>query len=242
MTAATEVTVRRMLRVEWDRTLGWSMLGAAQVGFLWGYRHLAAAPLAAEEVAYVISGGLGMLVMLLAGVALLLTADLRDEHSKLDGLDEAVFGKAVPRSGQRFWFGRMVAAVALGAAAVAVGWARASGTGDLDRALTGLVIAAIGSAVTGAVLTAHLALARRGVVARRDAVLGAVHGALAAPGPETAADRLVDPLWTAPGLRRAHVRGCAALASARTAPVPVSPAETDRELCRLCHRSADGRA
>lgn len=255
----TAPTLWRTMLVEWDRALAWVLVGAALVGLLWGYRHLAGSPFGAEEVAYLISGGLSALVLLLSGVALLITADLRDEHSKLDRLEAAVWGEpsaAPPGDGgcptdncdgsrqrqARSWIGRIVAGVLVGLGFVVAGWARAAGTGHLDRALDGLALATFGPLLAGAAFGGHGLAARRSVVARRNAVLAVVHGAVAAPA-VTADDRpdlRSQQLWSAPGLRRVHQRGCAALLSAGAPPIAV--AERGRELCLLCHPEAAGRA
>lgn len=80
----------QQLRHQWERvaaavlvalgaltlTLGW--FGASDVG------------LTAEQVPYLISGGLGGLFLMSVGSALWLSADLRDEWVKLDAIEDAI--------------------------------------------------------------------------------------------------------------------------------------------------------
>jgi hypothetical protein len=233
----------RTLRVEWERVLAWALIGVAPVALLWGWQHLAGSPFGSEEVAYLISGGLTALVFVLGGVAGLITADLRDEHYKLDRLEAAVWGETQTVEVARWWAVRLAAVLAVALAFVIAGWSRAAGTGHLSVALDGLALAAIGPFLAALGLTGHGALARREVVRRRNVVLGHLRVSLGvAPSDQDGREHRPEPLWTASGLRRLHRRDCAALASAGAPVVPATDAGPAAELCQLCHRGNDARA
>lgn len=75
------------LRAQWDRA---AAVGAVVLGLLvllLGYFGISGTEFVAEQLPYVISGGLFGLFLLLAGATLWLSADLRDEWRKLDSLD-----------------------------------------------------------------------------------------------------------------------------------------------------------
>ena len=177
--ARRTATLRRTLRVEWERTLAWTLIGAAPLALLWGWQHLAGTPFGAEEVAYLISGGLTAVVLLLGGVAALITADLRDEHYKLERLESVVWGgdSPAPEVG-RWWAARLGCVVVVAVGFGAAGWARAAGTGRLSVALDGLALAALGPLLAAAGLAVHAVLARRAVVRRRNGLFTELRTAL----------------------------------------------------------------
>ena len=78
------------MRAEWDRILGWSAVGAAVLALLLGYRGVSESLSTGRQLAYLISGGVGGLMLVAVGVTLLLSADLRDEWRKLDQIEEAL--------------------------------------------------------------------------------------------------------------------------------------------------------
>jgi hypothetical protein len=225
-------TLRGTLRVESDRALAWTLVGVAPVALLWGWQHLAGSPFGAEEVAYLISGGLSALVLVIGGVAALITADLRDEHYKLERLETAVWGETQTAPPGRWWAVRLGAVLVVALGFVAAGWWRAAGTGRLAVALDGLALAALGPLLAATGLAGHVVLARRDVVRRRNALLIHVRAAMGTCADEPDRGELrPEQLWTAAGLRRVHRRDCAA-----------TDAGPDAEFCELCHRGSDARA
>lgn len=263
----------RMVRAEWERTLAWALAVGAAVLLFVGCRHLAASPFAAVEVAHLITGGIGALVLLVASVGLLLSADLRDEADKLDRID-ARLGRCAPVSASRARSGSVsaghaapagdaasgraatsagaaasgddagarsfrgvriasVGAVVLGLLALVAGWARAAGTADFDRALTGLAVAVIGFALIAGAVAVRILAVRRSVRRRIGILVAAGFRSAASPaGAVTTADGRE---WTADGLTRFHRRACPALRSATGAPRLVDGPAAPLEPCLLCH-------
>ena len=78
------------LRSEWDRVLGWVAIAAAVVAVLLGYQGVSDARFVAKELAYIISGGIGGLLLVAVGGTLLISADLHDEWRKLDRIEDAI--------------------------------------------------------------------------------------------------------------------------------------------------------
>lgn len=220
----------RWLRAEWDRSLGWALCVAAVVVLAVSIPALAATPWGAEQVAYLISGGLGALLMLLLGTALRLVADLRDTAYKLHLLGGGApaaspFRRAMLLSG-------VVAAI--GAVAFGLGWWKAADTLLFREALDGLVLAAAG------LMLAAAALAGAGIAIRR-CISGPLASLARTVAPETplvaesVETGLREGLWTTEGLRRFHRSSCPVLLSARTAPRSVSPSEMAALLpCGIC--------
>jgi hypothetical protein len=229
---ATTRSLRQVLRAEWERTVAWTLATGAALMLFVGYRNLAASPFAAEEVAHLITGGIGALILTVGAVGLLLSADLRDETDKLDRMD-ARLGRQVPvpRRGRV----RIAAAgaIVVGLATVTAGWARAAGTADFDRSLSGLALAVVGLAlVVGAVAGGSLA-ARRTVRRRIGSLIAASHRhGDGAPDEVTVNDGRE---WTAEGLTRFHRRACPALASAIGPARVVDRPAGGLETCLICH-------
>ena len=78
------------LRAQWDRTMGVLSMAAGGVAILVGWVGVSGAVYPAEQLPYLISGGLGGLFLLGVGGTLWLSADLRDEWRHLDRLETAV--------------------------------------------------------------------------------------------------------------------------------------------------------
>lgn len=85
--------VLRWLRAEWDRVSGFGLVGLGAALLLLGYRGVSGSPYVAEQLAYIISGGVGGLFMLGCGATLLVSADLHDEWRKLDRIEAAIRGE-----------------------------------------------------------------------------------------------------------------------------------------------------
>jgi hypothetical protein len=81
------------LRAEWDRVLGFGLIALGAVLLVLGYLGVSSSPYVAEQLSYIVSGGLGGLFLLGAGATLLILADLHDEWRKLDRVEAMLSGE-----------------------------------------------------------------------------------------------------------------------------------------------------
>lgn len=81
-------------RLQWDRALAVAAMTAGVVMVLIGWIGVSGTPFVAKQVPYIISGGIGGLVLLVVAATLWLSADLNDEWRALDALDAKVLGVA----------------------------------------------------------------------------------------------------------------------------------------------------
>lgn len=82
------------LRSEWDRVLGFSLVALGAIFLVVAYSGVSGSPYAAEQLSYIVSGGMGGLFCLGAGATFLITADIHDEWRKLDGVEDALRSRA----------------------------------------------------------------------------------------------------------------------------------------------------
>jgi hypothetical protein len=78
------------LRAEWDRVLGFGLIGAGAVAVILAHIGVSDSPYLAEQLSFMTSGGIGGLFMLGAGATLLSMADVHDEWRKLDRIEAAL--------------------------------------------------------------------------------------------------------------------------------------------------------
>ncbi len=71
------------LRNQWDRVAAWLLVALGALFLLLGWLGVSDAVLTTEQLPYIISGGLGGVCCIGIGVALWLSADLRDEWTAL---------------------------------------------------------------------------------------------------------------------------------------------------------------
>ena len=80
----------KWLRLQWDRGLAWAFAVAGAVALIVGWVGVSSTAYSAEQLPYIISGGIGGIFLLGVGATLWLSADLRDEWRKLDRIEEAL--------------------------------------------------------------------------------------------------------------------------------------------------------
>ena len=73
----------RFVRQQWDRVGAWSAVALGLLLLLLGWFGVSGTAFAAEQIPYVISGGLGGLALIGIGATLWISADLRDEWNEL---------------------------------------------------------------------------------------------------------------------------------------------------------------
>jgi hypothetical protein len=88
--------LRLWLRAEWDRVLGTALIVVGAVLLLVTYQGVANSRFVADQASYLASGGLGGLFLLAVGAMLRIQADLHDEWRKLDRIEAALRGEALP--------------------------------------------------------------------------------------------------------------------------------------------------
>jgi hypothetical protein len=79
--------LRTWVRAQWDRVAAVAAVAGGGLALLLGWLGISDALYPGQQIPYVISGGLLGLVCVAVGIALWLSADLRDEWRKLDDLD-----------------------------------------------------------------------------------------------------------------------------------------------------------
>lgn len=77
-------------RSQWDRLLAAAALAAGVAVLILGWLGVSGSAYPAEQLPYVISGGVGALFLLGVSAALWLSADLHDEWRKLDRIEHAI--------------------------------------------------------------------------------------------------------------------------------------------------------
>jgi hypothetical protein len=82
------MTFLRWARIHWDRTAGAALIGLGAVFILVGWNRVSGEALTAQQIPYVVSGGIGGLFLFGFGGMLWLSADLRDEWRKLDDIEQ----------------------------------------------------------------------------------------------------------------------------------------------------------
>ena len=84
------MTPAKWLQLQWDRTAAWVLVAAGAIALIVGWVGVSSTAYSAEQLPYIISGGIGGIFLLGVGATLWLSADLRDEWRKLDRIEEAL--------------------------------------------------------------------------------------------------------------------------------------------------------
>ena len=77
----------RWCRLQWDRVLAVGAFASGVLALVLGWVGASGTEFVAKQVPYIVSGGLGGLVLLMIGGTLWLSADFRDEWRALDRLE-----------------------------------------------------------------------------------------------------------------------------------------------------------
>ena len=85
-------------RLQWDRALAVAAIVAGVVLVFLGWIGVSDTPYIAKQVPFVVSYGIGGLVLIIIGSTLWLSADMNDEWRTLDRLEEAQRANTVDRS------------------------------------------------------------------------------------------------------------------------------------------------
>jgi hypothetical protein len=85
-------------RLQWDRALAVVALIAGVVLVISGWVGVSGTPYIAKQVPYVVSWGIGGLILIVVGATLWLSADMNDEWRTLDRLEDAAKANALDRA------------------------------------------------------------------------------------------------------------------------------------------------
>jgi hypothetical protein len=80
----------RWIRSQWDRCGAWACILAGVGALVAGWIGVSSTAYPAEQLPYILSGGVAGIFLLGLGAMLWLSADLRDEWNKLDRIEQAV--------------------------------------------------------------------------------------------------------------------------------------------------------
>lgn len=79
--------LKQWLRSNPDRAAAWVLAGLGALVLFFGWQGVSTTEFPAEQLPYIISGGVGGALMIGFGATLLISADLRDEWRKLDRIE-----------------------------------------------------------------------------------------------------------------------------------------------------------
>lgn len=230
-----ELTATSRLRAEWDWALGFALIGAGGLMVVVGSVAVTGSAYASDQLSYIISGGLGGLLLLAAGSTLIITAGLSDEWRKLDRLEEALPYPAIPGPSLRVlvrrW--RLVAAVGMliTAAILALAWVQASGEADPVPALEALGTGIIGLLIGGLIAAFSTLRLKRRIQQRKRRLFAPWNQVAEAPAPTRVRNGRV---LVATGLTRYHHSGCPAVAGLATREISRNQIPKELEPCELC--------
>lgn len=80
----------KLLRIQWDRATAAVLAVLGAIALTVGWFGVSGSVYPAEQLPYIMSGGLGGLLLVAAAATLWLSADLRDEWRHLDGLERRI--------------------------------------------------------------------------------------------------------------------------------------------------------
>lgn len=81
------------VRGQWDRVAAWVMIGLGALALMLGWLGVRSEALTQKQIPYIISGGIGGVLLVGVGAMLWLSADLRDEWRKLDAIERRMAGQ-----------------------------------------------------------------------------------------------------------------------------------------------------
>ena len=82
--------LKNLVRKQWDRSAGIVLSVIGVLALIKGWMGVRGTPVLAEQTRYIVSGGIGAIVLLGLGATLWISADLRDEWRKLDRIEESL--------------------------------------------------------------------------------------------------------------------------------------------------------
>jgi hypothetical protein len=246
----------RWLRAEWDRVAGYGCLAFGVVLLIAGFQGVRTSADVIDEIAYLVSGGIGAIFLLGVGATLLLSADLHDDfrnlhriEEQLDTIERHLGAEPVDMSDDAGQGSGLVSAdpvqrarrlagigIVAGAVLLVVGALRTANEPSTDH-----IAGAVGLALTGTLLVALVAALlvaglRRSMEVNKAVVLGGwmTDGPARADDSASAIVLADQSVFFVDGLHRYHRAGCKALEGRTAEEVRLAQRPVDFEPCGLC--------
>lgn len=236
----------KRLPARWDWLLGSALIGVAGVVILITWVAVSGSRFLSDQLSYIVSGGLGGLVLLGLGAVLIVTAGLSDEWRKLNRLEDAIaFPPLEPPTDAADVVRRARLVAALGAA-VSVAflvptWYRVSGNADPKPGLGAVTWAAAGLVAGGLVAALATMRVQRRIQGRKRQLFApwatpAVTEPVAVATGVTA--RQPGQVLVVAELTRFHLPGCPAVHGLAARGVDLRDLPPALEPCALCEADA----
>ena len=237
----------KRIPTQWDWILGYALMGLAGVVLLVTWVAVSGSRFVSDQLSYIVSGGLGGLVLLGLGAVLIVTAGLSDEWRKLSRLEEALPLPSTEARTDAATAVRPARIVAAGGLAVSVAflvptWYKVSGNADVKPGLGAVTWAVVGLVVGGLIATLATLRLQRRIQGRKRCLFGPWAAALADEPAMVvgtgAVTRQPGRMVTAPELTRFHLPGCPATRGLATRAVDLRSIPSALEPCDLCEADA----
>lgn len=236
------------LQTRWDWILGYALLGVAAVVLTVTWVAVSGSRFISDQLSYIVSGGLGGLVLLGLGSVLMATAGLSDEWRKLNRIEDALpFPATEPRTDASALVrrGRIVAVTGMlvAVAFLVPTWFKVSGDADPKPGMGAVTWAVVGLVVGGLIAALATLRVQRRIQGRKRRMFAP--WALAGAGrPDAVGDApaaVAGHVLIAPELTRFHRPGCPAVKGIATRGVDLRSIPAALEPCDLCEADAIAR-
>jgi hypothetical protein len=231
------------LRMSWDWIAGYALLGLAAVLLTVTWVAASGSRFISDQLSYIVSGGLGGLVLLGLAAVLIVTAGLSDEWRKLNRIEAALTGppaEAPTDASALVRRTRIVAGLglALAVAFLVPAWVKVSGDADPKPGLGAATWAVVGLVIGGLIAALATLRVQRLIQARKRRLFAPFTPALAEDSGAALAEVRSVPagglVLIAPELTRFHRPGCPAVEGIATNGVAMRSIPPTLEPCDLC--------
>ena len=230
------------LRAGWDWAAGFTLIGLGAVAVIGASLGVSESHYVSDQMSFMVSGGLGGLLLLGAGAVLVVTAGLADEWRKLDRITALLPGARPDReAGALARQARFCAAVGIGTAAVLLlsAWSDVSNESDPERGFEAIGLGGVGLLIGFAVCAASTLWLHRRVAGRRETLFARWDAPVAVAPPVIVGGLtgIRDHVVVATGLKRYHRPGCPAVTGLDTREIDRRQLPEGLEPCELCEQS-----
>jgi hypothetical protein len=238
--------VAKRLPARWDWFLGSALIGVAGVVILVTWVAVSGSRFLSDQLSYIVSGGLGGLVLLGLGAVLIVTAGLCDEWRKLNRLEDAIAVASLEPPTDASDLVRRARLVAVLGAIVSVAflvptWFKVSGNADPKPGLGAVTWAVVGLVVGGLVAALATMRVQRRIQGRKRQLFAPwltvtetepVAVAIGTPA------RQAGHVLIVADLTRFHLPGCPAVQGLAARGVDLRSLPPELEPCDLCEANA----